>query len=149
MLPYLILNIIVIMLALTSFGFNNKRTLNTKSVGNERHYIFLVLSFTSLFFLSAFRGDFTSDYKHYVNLFHYYNSFAFDFIMLSEFYQEPGYVVLNWLLGLITDNATSMIALSSAIILYAHFKQFKNYSAYIWLSVLLFINIGPYYDSLT
>lgn len=147
MLPYLILNIIVIMLALILFGFNKNITLNTKTFGNGKHCIFIILSFISLLYLSAFRGDFTSDYKHYVNLFHYYNSFSFDFTMLSEVYQEPGYVILNWITGLITQNAISMIAISSAIILYAHFKQFKNYSVYIWLSVLLFINIGPYYDS--
>lgn len=147
MLPYLVLNITVVILALISFGLKKKIALNNKTLPNDKIYLFILPSFIYLFIISAFRGDFTSDYKNYIDLFRFFNTFSFKELFLFEFYQEPGFVLLNWLLGLITENAISIIVISTIVILYAHYSQFKKYSVSIWLSILLFINIGGYYDS--
>ena len=146
MVPYLTINITTVVLALILFGFVTNSFMG-KTRTKFSHYLFIAIVFFYLFFIMSFRGDFTSDYRNYVNLFRYFSSFSFEELINGGFHQELGYVLLNWLLGLVTDNAIYIVLVSSFLILYAHFNQFKKHSVAIWLSILLFINIGGYYDS--
>lgn len=103
--------------------------------------------FFVLFIMSALRGDFTTDYENYTRLFHLYNSISFSNILNYEFQQEIGYLTLSKTIGLFTDNEAYLFVITSFIILFAIYSQFKRYSPYVWLSVLLFISIGSYYTS--
>lgn len=108
---------------------------------------FIVPSFILLFVISAFRGNFTSDYKNYTRLFHEYNAYGFLDVFNAGFGQEPGYIFLSRLIGEFTNNEVYLFIITTLIILIGYFWHIKKYSVNIWLSVLLFVTIDRYYTS--
>lgn len=110
-------------------------------------HFFLIPSFMLLFVVSAFRGDFTTDYTNYTILFHRYNMYDFFDVFKAGFTQEPGYIFLSRFIGLFTSNEVFLFAVTTLIILIAYFTHIKKYSVNIWLSVLMFVTIDTYYTS--
>lgn len=150
MLVYVTTNIFIILLGLFTevFKSGKKENINipeSKSIITD--LLFVIPSFLILFLISAFRGDFATDYNSYANLFAKYNQFSFSEIFNADIHQEVGYVLLNKILGLITDNEISIFIVTTLIILYCNYTQFRRYSKFIWLSVLMFITIGSFYTS--
>ncbi|WP_161568719.1 EpsG family protein [Exiguobacterium sp. SH1S21] len=146
MLVYVSVSLILIILAFLFEIINSNVKLKTNRKSLPNHF-FIIPSFLLLFIVSAFRGDFTTDYKNYSMLFHSYNRYSFTEVFQANFYQENGYIFLNKLIGLFTSNDFYLLIFITFIILYGFFHQFSKYSAYIWLSVLMFTTIGAYYTS--
>lgn len=146
MLIYVIVSVSIITLGLYFELINSQASteLQKKKIPS---YFFIVPSFIILFIVSAFRGDFTTDYNNYLNLFNLYNNIDFSNIFKAEFNQEIGYIILSRLIGVYTENEIYLFIITSFIILYAHFFQFNKYSSYIWLSILMFVTIGSFYTS--
>ena len=141
MAPYLIVNFIIILSAII---FEVKiKDLNY----NKISILYLSIIGILLTLFSGLRGDFTSDYKAYSYLFHFYNDFNFKKIFTYNFGQEIGYVILNKIVGILTNNVVFIMLLTSLIIVVLYFKEIKRDSVCIWLSVLLFTTIGQYYIS--
>lgn len=67
--------------------------------------VFTIPSFILLFIISAFRGDFTTDYKNYTGLFDLYNRYSFKDLLYAGFQNEIGYIYLNKIIGIFTDDA--------------------------------------------
>lgn len=145
MIVYLIVSISLIFLALTYESLNSL----TLSKYNKRipTYFFIIPSFLILFFISTFRGDFTTDYKNYSNLFFLYNKYSFVELFNAGFQNELGFIYLNKIIGLFTDNVIYFFAVMAAVILFGFFHHFKKYSVNLWLSVLMFVTVGSYYAS--
>src|SRR5699024_8432090 len=110
-------------------------------------FFFTVPSFILLFIISTFRGDFTTDYKNYTNLFYLYNKFSFSELLNDRFVNEIGFIYSNKIIGQFTDNAVFIFAFMSFIILFGYFYHIKKYSNNVWLSVLMFATVGSYYAS--
>lgn len=108
---------------------------------------FIVPSFILLFFISTFRGDFTTDYTNYSILFNTYNNYDFLDIFTVGFYQEIGYVLLNRVIGIFTSNEIYLFAVTTFIILFGFYHHISRYSVNIWLSVIMFVTVGSYYTS--
>lgn len=108
---------------------------------------FVVPSFILLFYISTFRGDFTTDYTNYSILFDIYNSYDFFDIFTAGFYQEIGYVFMNRVIGLFTTNQIYLFAVTTIIILFGFYHHIVKYSTNVWLSVLMFVTVGSYYTS--
>jgi len=145
MLAYFMVNFSVILLA-TFFLLINRSNLNMNNE-NKTTTVFLLITFLVLLLISGFRGGFTSDYKNYSNLFHYFNSFSWSEFFNQSFYEEPGFIVLNKIIGSITNNEVYFFLITSFIILALFFREFRRDSMHIWISILLFINIGAFYTS--
>lgn len=141
MLAYLFINIMIPLFA--SIIYSDKEKLNS----NRNNQIFLIVIGFILIFIAGFRGDFTADYNNYVNLFNYYNKFNFNQIFSVHFGQEIGYIILNKLIGIFTNNSLYIILITSTLTIYLFLKEFKRYSVNLWMSVLLFVTIGAYYTS--
>ena len=141
MVAYIGLNMLI--LIISTLFLVDKR----KSSIDKNSNLYLFFSGGILILFSGLRGDFTSDYKNYVNLFNFYNEFDFSQLFRYQFGQEIGYVILNKLIGIFTDNSVIFMLFTSLIIISLYFKEIKRDSVYIWLSVLLFITIGQYYIS--
>lgn len=109
--------------------------------------IYLLGSFLILFLISALRGDFTSDYNSYIHLFKVYNSMSLNEILNIGLNQEIGYIILNKLISIFTKNSLYIIIVTTFITLYCFYNQIIKDSPYKWISILLFITIGPYYTS--
>jgi len=116
-----------------------------KKSSSERIAIFA--SFVILFVVSAFRGSFTSDYKNYIWLFNFINSFSFDEIFRFSFQQEIGYVVLNRIIGLFTTDGLYLMIVTSFLILILFFTEFVRESVNLWFTILMFVTMGSYYTS--
>lgn len=142
MLIYLIVNVILLSYSvLFLFPKNDEKETDMFCL------VYLFVTGLVLLLIAGFRGDFTSDYKGYADLFDLYNKFSFTGIFKSQFGQEIGYVLLNKIVGLFTKNSMYIMIVVSLIIIVLFFIQFKKYSTYIWLSVLMFVNVGAYYIS--
>lgn len=141
MLIYLSINIFIVLLAMILYSNEEKYT------NNRINKTFLCITGFIIIFISGFRGDFTSDYNNYINLFNYYDNFSFRELFQVKFGQEIGYVILNRAIGIFTNNGIYIILITAIITIVMFLNEFKKYSVNIWLSVLLFITIGGYYTS--
>lgn len=145
MVIYVSAHLIVLMMGLFYEAINSMNALKNQ---NKKipSYFFTVPSFVLLFIISAFRGDFNVDYKNYSYLFKFFNQFDFS-QALQATSTEVGYKFLSRSIGVFTDNELYLFITVSFIILACFYSQFNKYSAYIWLSVLMFVAVGPYYSS--
>lgn len=146
MIYYIGVNIIILFFSVLIYGLNSSKKLSNK-INKRQNMIFLFCSFLILVFFSGFRGDFTSDYKNYTSLFHTYNLYSLPEVLTINSYQEKGYVVFSRLIGEFTSDPMYLMLFSSILIVLLFFKEFKRESSIVWLSTLLFINIGAYYTS--
>src|SRR5699024_10398344 len=60
---------------------------------------------------------------------------------------EFGYILLNRVIGIFTNNPDYLFAVTTLIILYGFYHQFNRYSINIWISVLMFVTVRSYYAS--
>ncbi len=60
---------------------------------------------------------------------------------------EIGYLYLNWVIGQLTSSFTVYLWIYSFVMLYAYFKTIKQYSPYIYVSILILL-LMPYGQSL-
>jgi len=111
------------------------------------NYTYIIPSFVAVFFVSAFRGDFMTDYVNYRNRFNSLLSIDFFDLFKYEHNIEFGYVLLNGFIQLFTDNSLYLFVITTIIILVCFYHQFSKYSTKIWLSLLMFITVGSYYAS--
>lgn len=147
MLTYVCVNISIITLAFFCFSIIRYPLTINGNNKDMRETLFITISFLILLIIAGFRGDFTSDYKNYTELFHYFNNFRLMDIVKEDFYQEIGYVVLNKIIGIFSNNQVYLMLITSFIILMLIYKEIIRESSCIWLSILLFINVGAYYTS--
>lgn len=146
MIYYLGVNILIVFFAVLVYGLNTTNGLSNETK-SKQNIIFLFCTFLLLTIFSAFRGDFTSDYNNYASLFHSYNSYSLSEVFITNFYQEKGYVLFSRLIGEFTSNPMYLMLITSLFIIFLFFKEIKRDSIKVWISVLLFVNIGAYYTS--
>lgn len=145
MAVYLIVSTSLVILGLGFDAFKSTAELNNYK--KPPNYLYIIPSFMLLFFISAFRGDFTIDYKNYAELYHLYNNYCFWDVFQAGFNQEVGYLFLNQFIGLFTNNVIYLFAFISFITLFGFYYHFNKYSSNLWLSVLMFVTAGSYYAS--
>src|SRR5699024_9352770 len=142
---YVLLAIFLVVLGIGFEALNmyTKDSLN-KSLPN---YICIVPSFIAVFFVSAFRGDFMTDYVNYRNLFNNLASFSFTELFNYDYNIEFGYIIFNGIIQIFTDDPLYLFIITTLIILICFYHQFSHYSTNLWLSVLMFVTVGSYYAS--
>lgn len=117
----------------------NKVVINYKLT----HHFFLGLSFLVLFFFSAFR-DVGKDIDAYKEIFHSLNSFS-----VSELaFIEPGYLLLNKIVRLISADNQSIIIAMSFLSLFFTYRSLDKISSQlsIGLSIFVFVSLS-YFQS--
>src|SRR5690625_2779375 len=145
MSTYLIISISLLIMGLWFESINSINEIrNRKRLPN---YLFILPSFTLLFFFSAFRGDFNPDYTNYTTIFQLINSYSFIDAFKVGIDIEFGFLLFNRLIGVFSSNVIYLFIITSFVILIGFYHQFNRYSASIWLSVLLFVTAGSFYAS--
>src|SRR5699024_9565708 len=145
MIPYIFVSLSLVFLGLLFESVNSiTRISYNKKLPNS---IYIIPSFMLLFIISAFRGDFMVDYNNYVEIFDTINLLSFVDSFKSGINIEFGYILLNRVIGIFTNNPVYLFAVTTLIILYGFYHQFNRYSVNIWLSVLMFATAGSYYAS--
>lgn len=144
MYVYLFVNIVLVLVGILYIK-PKQGIAATQKRCSEKMAIFV--SFVILFVVSAFRGSFTSDYKNYITLFNFVNSFSLDEIFRYSFQQEIGYIVLNRIIGLFTTDGLYLMIVTSFLILILFFTEFVRESVNLWFTILMFVTMGSYYTS--
>lgn len=150
-MPYFIVNIIITILVLifNTIGpgsfIQNKNNLIRKRI----LYFTFSAAFVLIIFM-GFRNDFTADYGMYVNIFHdaYKESFI-DLLLhrLSSgmiFHVERGYLILNKIIGLISENPFFFMTSIAAVLISLIYCEAINETTNIFWFTLLYFNVGTY-----
>lgn len=145
---YLFINLLIIAIGVicpqqvaVRIGFDNKR--------KAKLPLQAVLLFIVLFVFMGFRGDFTTDYNNYSDYFGYWSeSVSFHDILTRTFSMERGFVLLSKVISVFTSSSLVYHLVISFILLLLYFRVFSKKSEILWLSVLLFVNLGDYYGSM-
>ena len=108
---------------------------------------YLVITFLVLFVLHAFKNPWTLlDTPAYVEGFVEASETDWS-ILISEGFKlrdlkaEPGWVIMNKLLSMISSDSLILFLVTSFVILLGYFYAIKNYSNIVWLGVILFLLI--------
>ena len=110
----------------------------------QKNLIFVLLAFSQLFLISAFRYDIGFDYQMYAVGFHNMTSSGFDTLTYKDW--ETGFIIFTKLLGFIPgiDYQWFMIILSFIAIFPAAVFIYKN-SEMPWLSTVLYVNMFMFF----
>ncbi len=119
--------------------------INDQSGNNIYFFLVVVL----LIFISAFRGDFTSDYTGYEEIYSRFNSITIDAILKRSLftYPEKGYLLFQYIINHIFHDVIWLFIASSIIIVVSNAYQIKKYSSNLLLAFILFVEAGTYYTS--
>ena len=115
-----------------------------RSVHKQIDLCYLVITFLVLFVLHAFKNPWTlHDTPSYVEGFVEASETDWS-VLISEGFKlhdlkaEPGWVIMNKLLSMISSDPLILFLVTSFVILWGYFYAIKNYSNIVWLGVIMF-----------
>jgi transmembrane protein EpsG len=111
--------------------------------------ILLVLIFVPLFLVSGLRYEVGKDYLNYTYTFNLASNspnLLTLFSLSQDSTVEFAYLLLNKMVGLLTDNVQWIFFITSFIIIFLVFKTVYQHSSIVWLSIYLFA-VGGYIAS--
>lgn len=108
--------------------------------------LFFILSAILLIFISAFRGDFSTDYRGYEEIYHRFSRESFESIVKRPLFSNPetGYLVLQYIIQKVFGNVIFLFIITSIIIVVLNLHEIKKQCELPMLAVLLFIEVGIY-----
>lgn len=113
----------------------------------KKDIIFLTIIFIQ-FTLLAWQRDYNVGYDTYG----YYGAFEriskLDFRKVLEYRWDKGYVLLNWVIAKLGFNFHSFLLFSGAFIYFSLVRFIYKYSNSPWISILVFLSFGYYFQSL-
>ena len=108
-----------------------------------------ILLFILLLIFLGLRGEFTEDHKNYSAFFrNVCTSVSFKEIFTRTFTMENGFVLLNKLISYLSHSELFFHLVLSFCILCFFFHVFATKSRILWLTVLLFVNLGDYFGAM-
>lgn len=142
---YLTVDILIILFGI--FFINNNVQFGNKKINGR--LCFFAFAAVLLTFISAFRGNFTTDYDHYVSIYEAYDKSTITSILQRGYLASPetGYVLYQYVIGKISHDPLFIFVISSIIIVFGNLIQIKKDSYDILLGTLLFIEAGIYFTS--
>lgn len=105
--------------------------------------LFLVLAFTQCAVISIMRSNIGTDYVMYFNGFKEMAQSGFSNMKHEDW--EIGYILLNKIIGIFTDRAAVLFAVTTIISLAGPFYLILRYSKNYFMSVFLFLNTYLFY----
>lgn len=109
--------------------------------------LYIVLTFSYMWFLATFRQDIGFDYRAYIAIFENVKA-AGSFSELLAQPQEIGFVLLTKLMAMFVPNAVVMYGVYEVLILVPVAWFIYRYCKDVWLSVWLFVTLTFYYISM-
>lgn len=117
-------------------------TIGEKSIRSDTIYV--ALTYLVLFILAALRYQIGTDYKNYETAFEMYYCQSMDPYWMNF---EPGFIALNKVLAMVTDDVQLLIAIASLITIFFFAKTYKDNSNDVLFSIFLFITLYFYFSS--
>ncbi len=147
MLAYVFIDLFIVT---TGFCFLTKRKITPAQNNSRSSLLFLCLVALLLFVFSAFRGNMTADYDNYVDLYQRYSLFSFDQIIARDWfiYPEEGYILFQFFTKTVFKNVLFIFILTSLFIVSVNVREIGKHVGLLgFLPVLLFVEVGEYYNS--
>lgn len=111
--------------------------------------VFLILSFALLFFFVAFRKtSIGNDTMEYIKLFKNCSLYKWDFLGANSRY-EIGYIIFNIILSYVSSNTRFFMIIMSLIFNYSVFRFIKDNSKNYLFSIIIYINLLFFYQSMS
>ena len=129
----------IVLICVYALVFLRRKSANLK----RNKIIFLVLCFVQCAVISAFRYDVGVDFIQYSNGFRKMAQSGFS--NLTYYDWEIGYILLNKIIGLFTNNPTVLMAITTVMCLAGPFYLILRYSKNYFMSVFLFVNTFLFY----
>lgn len=145
MVAYVVVDVLLILFYLLT----GKQKEDVSEQQKKRLSLFLILSFAVLFFISAFRGDFTMDYVGYEDIYNRYLNFSISDIFTGRVssYPEIGYVIFQYVIKTIFGSPLFIFVFSTILILVSHMGEIhRNFPNHL-LPLIIFVEMGNYYTS--
>lgn len=137
-------------LVILSVGFfTTKVKLKFRRKDVDRVKWFYIISFLVLFFVSAFRGDFSTDYRGYEDIYQRFSRYNFvDLLQRPLFLENPetGYLLFQQAIRVIFDNVLFIFIITSAITVFCNIYTLKKISVMPLLGVFLYMHFGEYHS---
>lgn len=132
--------LIIVIYLITHLGNKNDKTKDS---------LFLILSFFVLFVVVAFREmTMGNDTLSYIKVFKECNNLKWNILNYNSYF-EKGYLVFNILLSYVCSNSRFFMIIMSAIFNYSVYNFIKNNSQNYLMSILMYINLLFFYQSMT
>lgn len=147
MTPYICLNLMLILLWLNNSRWNKKRNgclyIEKKRVVSLKH-LQIAFAILVIALFMGLRGSFTTDYKNYCELFSITIKRSFKDVLSGGAYEERGYLLLNKLFGLISNNANMFMLFEALLFVFVIYAAAKKQTQDIFLFSIMFVNAGIY-----
>lgn len=108
--------------------------------------VYLAVMFVLMFFVSVFRYGIGNDYFSYIRIFRKIAETDFGGVFSLGF--EPLFTLLTKLITLVTDDPTVMYGIYAVLILAPIAWAIRKYSDNVWLSVVVYLCLTLFYNSL-
>ena len=148
MLPYVLLIVVPMLFCYVGFKQNNNGR-KTIIIGRNRHNrensLCIPVFFTILYLMLALRSrEIGRDLPNYESLFNQYSRATFTEIFHSIYlYQtEKGFMVLNWLIGLISRDFQWYLAVMAAIAVFPVASLYAEDRRHGFLKIILYVNMS-------
>lgn len=140
----LVFLLVVLVLLILSFLIINSKGQKNQTLNNFYKYV----SFLILLIISGFRGlNVGNDTIHYVRAFSNFNGISDSFRIYVDRY-EIGYRILNGVVSTFTNNPHVLLLCCAFITLFCFYKFVYKNSKYPWLSILLFVLLMYFVNSM-
>ena len=142
---YLLIDIVIIVCGLLFLKLTKKED-RIKAIGSD---VYFIIAFLLLFFIAAFRGDFTADYIGYEEIYTRYFSYSLtDILALGlDSYPEQGYLLFQFAVKNIFGNVLYIFIFTSLFVVFANLRELKKWFPLSFVPVLLFADMGTYITS--
>ncbi len=112
-----------------------------------KKFCYVMVVFVCMLYISILRYGLGNDYYSYIYHFNVINSLPWSNIFNIDF--EPGFVIMDKLIGMFTTDSNILYAIYAVIILLPTAYIIFRYSENIWLSTVMFISLTFFYCSLS
>lgn len=123
---------------------------NRKSISDyTNNFVFIFLVSIVLIFLGGLRGNFTSDYQNYTDIYYYIGGQSLGDIVTNanNNHTEVLYNLLNKVLYSLHFNEVILFLIISMFTIFFYITAIKENSASVGISVFLFVSTGLYFAS--
>ena len=133
--------VFIVLLILAAFLYLS----TPRDIHKQIDFCYLLIAFLVLFVLHAYKNPWTlPDTPSYVDGFVEASETDWS-ILISEGFKlrdlkaEPGWVIMNKLLSMISSDSLILFLVTSVVILWGYFYAIKHYSNIVWMGVVLFL----------
>ena len=93
------------------------------------------------------RAEMSTDHSGYLRIFNMIASTKWDDVIVGEFQQEKGFMILNKLISFISTSPVFYALVIAAITIGFYFLVFRKRTNIAWLAILLFFVAGEFFES--